>query len=42
VPLIDGGGFDLDNLQLLCTKCHKSKTAAENSERAARARVTDV
>ena len=29
VPLIDGGSHDLDNLQTLCTPCHKTKTAAE-------------
>lgn len=35
LPLIDGGGFELENLQLLCTACHGEKTARENSERAA-------
>jgi 5-methylcytosine-specific restriction endonuclease McrA len=29
VPLIDGGGHDLTNLQTLCTPCHKRKTAVE-------------
>lgn len=29
VPLIDGGGYGLDNLQTLCTPCHKQKTADE-------------
>jgi 5-methylcytosine-specific restriction endonuclease McrA len=32
-PLIAGGGFDLSNLQTLCTACHRSKTAFENSTR---------
>lgn len=36
VPLIDGGGFGLDNLQTLCTACHARKTAREAGERAAR------
>lgn len=38
VPLIDGGSFDLANLQTLCTPCHKAKTAREAGERAARKR----
>ena len=29
VPLIDGGGHDMLNLQTLCTPCHKRKTSAE-------------
>ena len=29
VPLIDGGGHELTNLQTLCTPCHKRKTAVE-------------
>jgi 5-methylcytosine-specific restriction protein A len=29
VPLIDGGGHELANLQTLCTPCHKRKTSAE-------------
>lgn len=37
VPLIDGGGHDLSNLQSLCAPCHKEKTAREARERARRA-----
>lgn len=36
LPLIDGGGFGLDNLQTLCLPCHRAKTAREARERAAR------
>ncbi len=35
VPLIDGGGHELSNLQTLCTPCHKRKTALEASQRRA-------
>jgi 5-methylcytosine-specific restriction endonuclease McrA len=43
VPLIDGGAFELSNMQLLCGKgdccscgknCHARKTARENAKRA--------
>ncbi len=34
VPLIDGGPHDLENLQTLCTPCHKRKTASEARDRA--------
>ncbi len=33
VPLIDGGGFDLENMQTLCIPCHRQKTAQEASSR---------
>jgi len=38
VPLVDGGTHDDDNLQTLCTPCHKRKTAGEASARAERVR----
>lgn len=34
VPLIDGGGHGMDNLQLLCDGCHRKKTAQEATDRA--------
>lgn len=34
MPLIDGGGHDLANLQTLCVPCHKTKSAAEAQGRA--------
>jgi len=36
IPLIDGGGHELSNLQTLCVPCHREKTARESRERAAR------
>ncbi|MCP4039639.1 MAG: HNH endonuclease [bacterium] len=41
VALIDGGSHDDDNLQSLCTPCHKRKTAKEARTRAARKREVD-
>jgi len=39
VPLVDGGSHDLDNLQTLCTPCHRAKTAEEARARAERLRA---
>jgi 5-methylcytosine-specific restriction protein A len=39
VPLIDGGGHDLSNLQTLCVPCHRVKSAQETRERAERRRA---
>lgn len=38
VPLVDGGSHELSNLQTLCVPCHRSKSAQETRERAARGR----
>ena len=38
VPLIEGGGHELKNLQTLCTPCHKNKTAREAAARRAKTR----
>ena len=40
VPLIDGGGHEANNLQTLCTPCHKAKTAEEARSRAMQSRGT--
>lgn len=37
-PLEDGGPHHIDNLQVLCVPCHRRKTAAEATQRAARRR----
>lgn len=34
VPLIDGGGCDLSNMQTLCRPCHRKKTGKEATQRA--------
>ncbi|MXZ29814.1 MAG: HNH endonuclease [Acidimicrobiia bacterium] len=40
VPIADGGDpWDSDNLQTLCRRCHRAKTGAEASGRAARRRA---
>ena len=36
VPLIDGGSFEMSNLQTLCRRHHNLKTAREAGERASR------
>ena len=33
-PLNEGGGYGLDNLQTLCTPCHKEKTAEQAGRKA--------
>jgi len=38
VPLIDGGSFEMENLQTLCRNHHKEKTKREAGERAERRR----
>jgi len=40
IPLSEGGGFDMDNIQTLCTPCHQDKTSDEASMRASRRRLT--
>ena len=39
LPLADGGSNELDNLQLLCSSCHRAKTSRENSRRAKSKRI---
>lgn len=39
VPLVDGGSFEMENLQTLCRGHHKEKTRREAGERAARRRA---
>lgn len=41
VPLVDGGGHDLDNMQTLCVPCHERKTSHEARERARARRAGD-
>lgn len=38
-PLIDGGDFDLTNMQTLCPACHKAKTSREASSRSVKRRT---
>lgn len=38
-PLVDGGGFGLDNVQTLCQACHIEKTADEAHWRAKRKKL---
>lgn len=40
VPLADGGSEDESNLQVLCRKCHKEKTAREAGPRFVRKRMS--
>lgn len=39
VPLIDGGGWGVDNVQTVCTACHFEKTASEATTRAKRKKL---
>jgi 5-methylcytosine-specific restriction endonuclease McrA len=39
VPLVNGGGHELENIQTLCVPCHRSKSVRELRERLARQRV---
>lgn len=41
VPLIEGGGFELSNMQTLCRRCHRTKTAAEAKNRAEKRRIAE-
>lgn len=38
-PVSQGGTHDLDNLQLLCRRCHKAKTNRERAEARAKAQT---
>jgi 5-methylcytosine-specific restriction endonuclease McrA len=40
IPLEDGGPHHIDNLQVLCTPCHRHKTAHEAAARAERRRLS--
>ena len=43
VPIADGGDpWDPENLQALCRRCHRAKTSAEASGRAARRRAANA
>ena len=40
VRLADDGSNDADNLQMLCTSCHRTKTSRENAKAGAKAGAT--
>jgi HNH endonuclease len=40
IPLEDGGPHHIDNLQVLCVACHRTKTAREATARADRRRLS--
>jgi len=42
VPLIDGGGLELSNVQTLCVPCHRTKTAREAAARARARRIASA
>lgn len=39
IEVVDGGSPYMDNIQTLCTPCHKAKTKAQHAERAKRRRL---
>lgn len=39
VPLVEGGGYGLDNLRTLCVPCHKAETKALAQRRAASRKI---
>ena len=42
VPVVDGGAFELVNVQTLCWTCHTAKTSAEAEARARRSKLLGV